>query len=52
MAIDNEGGTKRGPGSDDAYSRRRSNWYIWVAVAVLLAVILYALINGFDYASG
>ena len=36
----------------DAYSRRGSNWVIWIAVAALVLVTLYALINGFSYASG
>jgi hypothetical protein len=47
MAMDDE----RGPG-DDAYSRRRSNWLIWIALAVLVAIALYVLFNGLDYASG
>ena len=41
----------RGGGGDDAYSRSKSNWVIWVALAALLAVTLYALINGFSYAT-
>lgn len=35
----------------DAYSRRNSNWLIWVAVALLVIVALYALISGLGYAS-
>ncbi len=42
-----EGGNVRG----DAYSRRKSNWVIWVAVIALLAVTLYALVSGFLYAA-
>jgi hypothetical protein len=38
-------------GAEDAYSLRKSNWVIWIAVAALLAVTLYALINGFRYAT-
>jgi hypothetical protein len=34
----------------DAYSKRNSNWLIWVAVGALLLVTLYALISGFGYA--
>ncbi len=48
MAIDNE----RGTGSDDAYSRRKSNWFIWVALALLVAVALNVLFIGLGYASG
>jgi hypothetical protein len=51
MAINDDNGARRGS-SDDAYSRRKSNWLIWVALAVLLAVTLYALVSGFGYASG
>jgi hypothetical protein len=51
MAIDDESGPGHTP-RDDAYSRRRSNWLIWVALAVLVAVALYVLFNGLDYASG
>jgi uncharacterized integral membrane protein len=36
---------------DDAYSRRKSNWVIWVAVIALVLVALYALVSGFIYAA-
>jgi hypothetical protein len=36
---------------DDAYSRRKSNWFIWVAVIALVLVALYALVSGFIYAA-
>jgi hypothetical protein len=36
---------------DDAYSRRKSNWFIWIAVIALVAVTLYALVSGFIYAA-
>ena len=59
MAHENENGAE-GDGRDaadgavprpDAYSKRRSNWPIWVAVILLVLVTLYALVSGFGYAS-
>ncbi|HEV2544777.1 MAG TPA: hypothetical protein VGU70_18645 [Methylobacterium sp.] len=52
MAIDDESGPGRNAGRDDAYSRRRSNPLIWIAVAVLVAIALYVLAMGLGYASG
>ena len=52
MVTDGKGKMGRNGDRDDAYSRKRSNWPIWIAVAVLVAVALYALFQGFDYASG
>ena len=52
MAIDNSNEGARTGLDDGAYSRRRSNWYIWVALALLIAVALYALVSGLGYASG
>ncbi len=52
MAIDNERGNGRDVGSDDAYSRKKSNPLIWIAIALLVAVALYALVSGLGYASG
>ena len=52
MAIDNEPGRGREARSDDAYSRRRSNPVIWIALAVLVAIALYVLVMGLGYASG
>jgi hypothetical protein len=57
MAMDDRNstdrlGTRDARIPDDAYSRRRSSWYIWVAVALLVAVALYVLVRGLGYASG
>jgi hypothetical protein len=57
MAMDDRNstdrlGTRDARTPDDAYSRRRSSWYIWVAVALLVAVALYVLVRGLGYASG
>lgn len=52
MAIENESGPGRNAGDNDAYSRRKSNPVIWIALAVLIAVALYVLARGLGYASG
>lgn len=43
--------TDRDEDKNDAYSRRKSNPVIWIALTVLVLIALYVLFNGLGYAS-